>query len=121
MERSKNDGWGFFAQVPAANKSTSPITTFFDLGLGGNGLFTARQGDEFGIAYAYTDLSKVLKDNLDLLPLGGRLRVEHQLELFYNLHITPWLQLTGDLPVIRPNRPAAETATIPAARLRIVF
>ena len=70
---------------------------------------------------AYTDLSKVLKDNLDLLPVGGRLRPEYQLEVFYNLHIAPWLQLTGDLQVIRPDRPAAETATIPGARLRVVF
>jgi porin len=121
VERSKGDGWGFFSQVSFANRSTSPITTFLDLGLGGNGLFAARQRDEFGIAYAYTDLSSVLKDNLDLLPFGGRLRPEHQLEVFYNLYIAPWLQLTGDLQVIRPNRPVAETAIVPGSRLRIVF
>jgi len=121
VERGKNDGWGFFGQISLANRSTSPITTFFDAGLGGNGLFTQRKPDEFGIAYAYTDLSDVLKDNLDLLPLGGRLRVEHQLELFYNAHLTPWLQLTGDLQILRPNRPAVDTAIVPAVRLRIVF
>ena len=119
VERAKRDGWGFFTQVSFANASTSPITTFFDLGVGGNGLFTARQADEFGIAYAYTDLSTSL--NIDLLPIGGRLRVEHQLELFYNVHFAPWLQLTGDLQVTRPNRPAAGTATIPGTRLRVVF
>ena len=104
-----------------ADRATSPITTFFDLGLGGNGLFAGRPRDEFGMAYAYTDLSEVLKDNLDLLPLGDRLQVEHQLELFYNLHLTPWLQLTGDLQVLRPNRPAMNTAIAPAVRLRVVF
>lgn len=121
VERAKDDGWGFFAQVSAANKSTSPITAFFDLGIGGNGLFTKRANDEFGFAYAYTDLSPRLKDNLDIAPFGGRLRVEHQVELFYNVHFAPWLQLTGDLQVIRPNRPVAETALVPGARLRIVF
>jgi porin len=121
VQRAKKDGWGFFTQVSFANESTSPVTPFFDLGLGGNGLFTKRTTDEFGIAYAYTDLSTSLKDNLDLLPFGGRLRPEHQVEAFYNVHIAPWLQLSGDLQVIRPNRPAAETAIIPAARLRIVF
>ena len=104
-----------------ADRATSPITTFFDLGLGGNGLFAGRPRDEFGVAYAYTDLSEVLKDNLDLLPLGNRLQVEHQLELFYNLHLTPWLQLTGDLQILRPNRPAVDTAIVPAVRLRVVF
>ena len=113
---------GFFGQLAFADKNTSPITRFFDVGLGGNGLFKSRQSDEFGIAYAYTDLSKVLKDNINLLTLGRRpLRVEHQVEMFYNFHITPWLRLTGDLQIIRPTRPIANTAIIPGARLEIVF
>ena len=92
------------------------------MGFGGNGLFAARQEDEFGAAYAYTDLSPDLKDNLDLPALGvQRLRAEHQLETFYNFHITPWLQLTGDLQIIRPNLPVADTAIVPGARLRILF
>jgi carbohydrate-selective porin OprB len=41
--------------------------------------------------------------------------------MFYNLHFTPWLQLTGDLQILRPNRPAADTAVVPAVRLRVVF
>jgi porin len=122
VERAARDGWGFFGQGSLADQATSPVTTFFDVGLGGNGLFPARRGDEFGLSYAYTDLSDELKDNLDLLSLGGRrLQVEHQLEVFYNLHVTPWLQLTGNLQVLRPNRPAADTAIVPAVRLRLVF
>jgi len=121
VERAKGDGWGIFAQVSSADKDTSPITAFFDVGLGGNGIVPSRPRDEFGLSYAYTDLSEVLKDNLALLPFGGRLLVEHQLEVFYNLHLTPWFQLTGDLQVIRPNRPAADIAIVPGARLRIVF
>ena len=122
VERGKRDGWGFFSQVSFADKATSPITTFFDLGLGGNGLFKSRPTDEFGIAYAYTDLSSVLKDNLDLLTQGGRRpRVEHQFEAFYNFHITPWLRLTGDLQIIRPTRTIATTAFIPGGRLVMIF
>ena len=122
VERGKKDGWGFFSQVSFADKDTSPITTFFDLGLGGNGLLKSRPTDEFGIAYAYTDLSSVLKDNIDLITQGNRrLLVEHQLETFYNFHITPWLRLTGDLQIIRPTRPIASTAIIPGGRLMIIF
>ena len=122
VERAARDGWGLFSQISFADNATSPITTFFDIGLGGNGLFAARPRDEFGVAYAYTDLSDELKDNLDL-PLAGieRLRAEHQLEAYYDLHLTPWLQLTADLQIIRPNRPVADTAVVPGARLRIVF
>ena len=122
VERGKKDGWGFFSQVSFADKDTSPITTFFDLGLGGNGLLKSRPTDEFGIAYAYTDLSSVLKDNIDLITQGNRrLLVEHQLEMFYNFHITPWLRLTGDLQIIRPTRPIASTAIIPGGRLVFIF
>jgi len=122
VERDRKDGWGFFSQVSFADKGTSPITTFFNAGLGGNGLFKSRRGDEFGISYAYTDLSKVLKDNIDLLTQGGRRpRPEHQVEMFYNLHITPWLRLTGDLQIIRPTRPIANTTIIPGARLEMIF
>jgi porin len=122
VERGHRDGWGFFSQVAFANESTSPISAFFDLGLGGNGLVAARPHDEFGIAYAYTDLSDELKDNLALLPpRRDPLRVEHQVEMFYNFHLTPWFQLTGNLQIIRPTRPVADTAIIPGASLRIVF
>jgi porin len=122
VERAPKDGWGVFTQISFADRATSPITTFFDVGLGGNGLFDARPKDEFGIAYAHTDLSKDLKDNLNLLTLGGQpVRAEHQLELFYNLHIVPWLQLTGDLQIIRPTRSSADTAILPGARLKVVF
>lgn len=122
VERESRDGWGFFSQVSFADKDTSPITTFFDFGLGGNGLIKSRPTDEFGISYAYTDLSKVLKDNLNLLTQAGRRpRVEHQMEAFYNFHLTPWLRLTGDLQIIRPTRAIAKTAFVPGARLEMIF
>jgi porin len=122
VERGKRDGWGFFSQLSFANKNTSPITVFFNAGIGGNGLFKNRSGDEFGFSYAYTDLSEVLKDNIDLPTFGNRrLLPEHQVEMFYNLHITPWLRLTGDLQVIRPSRPIADTAIVPGVRLKIFF
>ncbi len=122
VERGREDGWGFFSQVSFADKDTSPITTFFDLGIGGNGLFKSRPKDEFGIAYAYTDLSSVLKNNLDLLTQSGRRpRAELQVEMFYNFHLAPWLRLTGDLQFIRPTRSIADTAVIPGGRLEIIF
>jgi len=122
VERGKDDGWGVFTQVSIADKDTSPVTRFFDVGLGGNGIFASRQQDEFGLAYAYTGLSKVLTDNLNLATLGNvRPRAEHQFEGFYSFHITPWLRLTGDLQIIRPVVRRANTAVIPGARLEFVF
>lgn len=120
VERATNDGWGFFTQVSLSNRSTSPITTFLDAGFGGNGLFKGRQADEFGVAYAYTDLSNVLKDDLQLIGFR-RQQVEHQVETFYNFHMTPWLRLTADLQFIRPTRPTAHTAIVPGVRLELIL
>ncbi|MBC7898434.1 MAG: carbohydrate porin [Saprospiraceae bacterium] len=121
VERGPKDGWGLFTQVAFSNESTSPVTNFFMAGVGGNGLFKSRNRDEFGIVYSYSGLSDVLKDNINPFGLGGRLRAEHQFETFYNFYLTPWLRLTGDLQIIRPTRPIAETAIIPGARLEIIF
>jgi porin len=122
VERGPKDGWGFFTQVAFADKDTSPLTRFFNVGLGGNGLFKKRDGDEFGVGYAYSGLSSVLTDNLNLTSLGNvRPRSEHLFEGYYNLHITPWLQLTGDLQIIRPVRRTANTAVVPGARLVMIF
>jgi len=122
VERSKDDGWGVFTQLSVADQDTSPVTRFVDIGLGGNGLFKRRSQDDFGIAYAYTGLSRVLKANLNLVALGNvQPRAEHQFEGFYSLHLTPWLRLTGDLQVLRPTVRRASTAVIPGARLEMIF
>lgn len=122
VERGKRDGWGIFVQASIADEERSPVTRYFDIGLGGNGLFKSRPRDEFGIAWAYTGLSRVLKDNLNLISLGNlRPRSEFVFETFYNFHITPWLRFTGDLQVIRPTRQAVDMAIVPGARVEIIF
>lgn len=85
-------------------------------------MFKSRKGDKFGVAYAYSNLSSVLKNNIDLVTIGDRtLQAEHQVEAFYNFHITPWLQLTGDLQVVRGVRPRVDRAIVPGGRLVVLF
>ena len=122
VERGHKDGWGLFTQLSIADKDTSPITRFFNVGLGGKGLIKSRNNDEFGVSYAYTNLSSVLRDNINLITFGRRsLQPEHQFEGFYNLHITPWLRLSADLQIIRGVRPLVDTAVVPGARLEMIF
>lgn len=123
VERGHRDGWGLFSQVAFANRDTSPITRFFNVGIGGNGLIKSRNTDEFGIAYAYTGLSRVLEDNIDLITIRGDspLQPEHQGEMFYNFHITPWMRLTGDLQIIRGVRRGFDRAIVPGGRLELIF
>lgn len=111
-------GWGLFGQVGTASRRTAPVQTWFTLGLGGNTPFKSRPRDWFGAAYSFTSVSGDLKDALNPIV---RLRDEHQFEGFYNFALTPWLFLTGDMQVIRPTRPRAETAWVPGLRMKVVF
>lgn len=120
VERGKDDGWGFFGQLGTAEKNTAPVTRFVNVGVGGNGLFQRRRADNFGISYTYLDLSPVLKDNLNPLQFR-RLLAEHQMEMYYNMHLTPWLRLTGDLQIFRPTRQVADVAVVPGGRLEVIF
>lgn len=122
VERGHHDGWGLFAQLSVADKDTSPINRFVNVGLGGNGLISSRRQDEFGVSYAYTNLSSVLRENIDLISFGRRtLQPEHQVEMFYNFHVTPWFRLTGDLQIIRGVRPTVERSIVPGARMVVIF
>jgi len=56
------------------------------------------------------------------------LRDEYGFEAFYNVAITPWLQLTPDIQVIRPaqkrvaaNGKGIDTASVLGFRLQMVF
>ena len=111
-------GWGVFGQLGFADKKTNPIQTFVNVGVGGNVPFRSRPRDLFGAAYSFTGLSGTLKDALDPLV---RVRDEHEFEVFYNFSLTPWLYLTGDLQIVRPFRPRADTAVVPGVRLHVIF
>jgi len=111
-------GWGLFGQFGFADRRTNPIQTFLNIGISGNSPFKSRPRDVFGVAYAFDSISGDLKDALDPI---ARLRDEHHVEGFYNFALTPWLYLTGDVQVVRPARPKADTAFVPGLRLRVLF
>ena len=50
-----------------------------------------------------------------------KLRDEHGIEMYYNVAITPWCQLTPDLQVITPFRDRAETALLLGVRANVEF
>lgn len=111
-------GWGLFGQLGFADRRTNPIQTFVNIGIAGNSPVTSRPRDNFGVAYAFDSISGDLKDALDPLV---RLRDEHAFEAFYNFALTPWLYVTGDVQVVRPARPRADTAFVPGLRMRVLF
>ncbi len=73
-------GIGVFGRFGVADEATNPIEQFYSIGLGGNGMFSSRPFDRFGVGYYYM---KTSGDLPDLLSLGDKKGVE----MFYNFAV----------------------------------
>ncbi len=112
-------GWGVFGRASISDGNPTPVRYFLSLGLGGYSPFRHRQGDTFGLGWYYLGAS----DQFGPLPravFGPRDGTG--VELFYNVQITPWMNLTPDFQILRPEAGAiAETAYIGGLRLNLTF
>ncbi len=110
--------WGVFGNFGIADQNPSPVRWFSSAGISGASTMAGRQADSFGVAYFYLGVSEPLKN---LAPRLLPLRDEHGVELYYNMAITPWCQITPDLQVITPFRDRADTSLICGLRAMIDF
>ena len=110
--------WGVFGNFGIADNNPSPVRWFASAGISGASQITGREADMFGIAYFYLGVSEPLKD---LAPILLPLRDEHGVELYYNMAITPWCQITPDLQVISPFRDRADTSLLFGLRANVDF
>jgi porin len=110
--------WGLFGNFGIADSNPSPVRWFASAGISGASQIAGRQADSFGVAYFYLGVSEPLKD---LAPILLPLRDEHGVELYYNMAITPWCQITPDLQVITPFRERADTSLLLGLRANIDF
>ena len=72
---------------------------FYSLGISGKGVIPRRSNDRYGFGFYYIDVN-----NPELQgPLRNTrlLRDEYGFEAFYDLAITPWLELTPDIQIVR--------------------
>ncbi len=114
---SPEEGVGLFGQIGISDGNPNSMHWTFVFGLGGTGLVPGRSADNWGIGYYYDALSGYLKDAL--APIV-RLRDEQGLDIFYNLKVTHWFDLSADLQVVRPGL-ASDTAVLPGLRAVIRF
>ena len=113
---------------------------FYSLGIGGKGVIPNRASDQYGFGFYYIDVNNPsLQGLFQSIKL---LRDEYGFEAFYNFAITPWLQFTPDIQVVRgaqkekvtigttpgpigfpfvASRKSIGTATILGLRLKMVF
>ena len=110
--------WGVFGNLGIADDNPSPIRWFASTGISGASPIAGRNRDTFGIGYFFLGVSTDLKELAPiLLPLGD----EHGVELYYNVQVTPWCQITPDLQVISPFRERADTSLLVGLRAKIDF
>jgi porin len=110
--------WGVFGNVGIADSNPSPVRWFANAGISGASQLTGRTADTFGVAWFYLGVSEPLKN---LAPLLLPLRDEHGVELYYNVAVTPWCQITPDVQVITPFRDRADTTLVLGLRAMIDF
>jgi porin len=131
-------GVGLFGRLGVADGNPNFMKFFSSFGMGGKGMFESRPNDKFGVGFYFMNISNPTIQG----PFQTRklLRDEYGLEAFYNIAITPWLQLTPDLQVIqgaqkdkltlvqgplgllpRIDKHSIRTTTVLGVRLQVVF
>jgi porin len=99
--RDPTRGIGVFFTFGATDGNPNPVKYSYAAGIGGKGVVPGRPNDNFGIGWARTQFSSkfvpFLRQQLDL-----GLDHEDALEMYYSAAITPWLNATADLQIVRP-------------------
>jgi len=110
--------WGLFGNLGIADENSSPIRWFASAGISGASPITGRNADSFGVGYFYLGVSDRLKN---LAPVILPLKDEQGVEVYYNVAVTPWCQVTPNLQVISPYRKVADTSLLFGLRAKIEF
>ena len=125
-EKGSGQGIGIFGRFGVSDGNPNPMHFFFSFGVGGKGIIPGRPRDRYGIGFYYMDVNNPKFTG----PITTRdfLRDEYGFEAFYNFAITPWLQLTPDIQVVRPAQKrvfpsgkSVDTASVLGFRLNMVF
>jgi porin len=132
-EPRREQGVGIFGRFGASDGDANPVHYIYSIGVGGKGVIPGRSLDSFGLGYYFIDISSPKFTG----PISARefFRDEYGVEAYYSIAITPWMQLTPDIQVIRPAQKKEssldesgisikkniDTATVIGARLHMIF
>lgn len=139
-KKGSGEGVGVFGRIGVSDGNPNFMHLFYSLGIGGRGVIPNRSNDRYGFGFYYIDVNN--PELQGLFRDAKLLRDEYGFEAFYNFAITPWLQLTPDIQVVRgaqknkitigtgpgpigvpfiASRKSIGTATILGVRLKMVF
>ena len=114
---------GIFGMTGISDGNPNPIRWNATVGVGAGGLVPGRKNDTCGAGYFYVATSDHFKDFVAQPPEppGLEQRNEQGVELYYNVAITPWCNLTFDAQVAEPSTRGLDTTVLLGARLKVAF
>ncbi|HEV7278747.1 MAG TPA: carbohydrate porin [Pirellulaceae bacterium] len=112
-------GWGVFGRAGLADEQANPVAWFVSGGIGGNSPIHRREADTFGAGWFYAGASSELSPALAsaIGPVGDAQAVE----LFYNVQVAPWMQITPDFQVVMPAASAVDPSIVTGVRANVAF
>ena len=129
-DNNPKHGVGLFFAFGASDGNPNPIQYSFLSGIGGKGVMPGRPDDSFGLGIARTQFSGAF---VPFLRQQFNLGLQHEdaIEMYYNISVTQWLNVTADLQIVNPGLKKAsnefgqlaniDTAVVAGARLRLRF
>ena len=139
-KKGSGEGIGVFGRFGASDGDPNFLHFFYGVGIGGKGVIPTRESDRYGFGFYYIDVKN--PEFQGLFRDIKLLRDEYGFEAFYNFAVTPWLQMTPDIQVVRggqkeqvtigtlpgslglpfiASRKSIDAATILGLRLKMVF
>ena len=93
-------GWGVFGRAAITDGNPNPIQWFLSLGVGGNSPIRCRENDTFGIGWYLNGVTDKLGPVVSTILATDD---GQGVELYYNIAVTPWLQITPDIQYVHPS------------------
>jgi porin len=109
-------GVGVYGRVGITGGDPNPIQSSLAVGISGEGLWTSRPWDGFGIGYYRYNWSEGLSE-----AMLTRLQSESGMEVYYNFALTPWFSLTPSLQLVRPATAGEHLLTVVGLRSVVRF
>ncbi len=114
-DEADTQGLGLFFRYGWANEKVNEIEHFWSVGVQYQGLIPSRDGDVLGFGFA----QGIISDRLAALEGGNR---ESVYELYYNIAVFPWLNITPDLQfLVDPGAYNGRDAVVAGVRIQASF
>lgn len=112
-------GWGLFGRASLSDGNPTPVRYFLSAGVGGDSNLRRGKGDRWGVGWYYVGASEEfgLVPQFLFGPADGT-----GVEMYYNLQINPWLNVTPDVQFIQPGATAiADDAIVYGLRVNLTL